>query len=354
MTPAKTLFPLLESHPGADGPDPLALELQSGLMVCAAVYAAVQLRLPDLLDQPKTVAQLAQESAAHEPTLLLLLRALASVGIFTEVEREAHCFAQTERSRLLCSDQQAPLVNLWGAPYQWRAWAHLTHTVRTGQPSLEVVYGEDISIWKYLDAHPKEAAIFQEGLVANARLILPVLLSCYDFSPFQSLADMGGGLGELSKAFLDAYPHLQMTLFDRAEVIEQARARGIAPQIRLCAGDFFLDPPPRLDAYLFKNVLMDWSDDDYQRILQRCAEVMAPHSYLLIVEPVLTDNTAFTRFFSLQMAMLMHAAHHRTLEEHRTLAQKAGLTLTAIVPLGLEQMLLELRLRSSVERGVQW
>lgn len=353
MSHLTSLFPRLAPGSGPAS-NPLALELQSGLMVCSAVNAAVQLDLPDLLDQPKSVTQLARESATHAPTLLILLRALSSIDIFTEIDNTGESeplFGPTEQSRVLRKDGMAALVQLWGAAYQWQSWMNLAYTIKTGRPALEALHGAGTTIWSYLSEHPEQAVIFQKGLVANSRLILPALLSSYDFSAFRSIADMGGGLGELCKALLEAYPDLQITLFDREEVINQAIERGISPQIHRYAGDFFLNPPPGLDAYIFKNVIMDWGDEDYVRILKSCAGMMNPASRLLIVEPVLTSETPFTRFFSLQMAMMMRSAHHRTLEEHRRLVGEAGLTLTGAKELGLEQMIIECRLESSTEEA---
>ena len=170
--------------------------------------------------------------------------------------------------------------------------------------------------------------------------------------------DVGGGYGGLCRALLTTYPDLQVTLFERQEVIDQVRAKpkpaDWTDRYHLQAGNFFLNLPPQVDCYLFKNVLMDWSDGDYVAILRRCTEVMAPGSRVLIVEPVLAGSeTPFTSFFSLQMAMMMKQAHHRTLEEHRGLAHEAGLTLTRARPLGLEQMVIELRLGVLTTGGVK-
>lgn len=342
-----TLFPGLAARKEAALPEKLALELQAGLMVCSAVSTAVALDLPDVMDHPLSSVQIAQDQGLHEPSLLLLLRALASIGIF--MEYESGVFAPTDASQLLRKDHMAALVSLWGAPYQWEAWAHLAHTIRTGRPALEAVYGEGTSIWSYLSAHAKEATVFQQGLAANSRLIVPALLAMYSFTGIRTLADMGGGFGELSKALLVRHPEIKVTLFDCQDVIDQACAHGIAPQIQLQAGDFFVDAPAQMDAYLYKNILMDWGDEDYIRLLQRCREAMIPRSRILIVEPVLTNKTPFTQFFSLQLAMMMREAHHRTLEEHRALLRQAGLVLARAKDLGLEYMVLECRLSTKGE-----
>ncbi|HVU70498.1 MAG TPA: hypothetical protein VHD63_25460, partial [Ktedonobacteraceae bacterium] len=62
---------------------------------------------------------------------------------------------------------------------------------------------------------------------------------------------------------------------------------------------------------------------------------------VLVVEPVIGHTTPFTLFFSLQMAAMMRAARHRTLEEHQSLFAQAGFSLRQVRPLGLETLLLE-------------
>ncbi len=347
MLQPSSFFPLLE--PGADpgAPDPFPLALQSGLMVCAAISTAVQLGLPDQLHESKTVALLAQETGTHAPSLHLLLRALASIHLFSEIDPQEQIFGPTKQSQALRADGMADLVKLWGAPYQWHAWMHLAHTIQTGKPALEVAYGEGTTIWSYLSQHPEEAAIFQRGLVANANLVIPAILASYDFSEIRTLVDVGGGYGRLCHSLLATHPGLVTTLFDRAEVIEQTRLHAVTEETRtrlhLTAGNFFLSLPSHADCYLLKNVLMDWDDANYQRILACCVCAMDVGSRLLIIEPVIGPDTAFTFFFSLQMAMMQHAARHRSLNDHQRLVRKVGLTLTRAIPLGLEQWLLELR-----------
>jgi hypothetical protein len=349
---ANDLFPRLEA---ISGQNPLALELQSGLMVCAAVSTAVELGLPVLLDQPKSVTLLAQKTATHEPSLLSLLRALAHIGIFRE--SDPHVFGPTERSRLLRDDRMGALVKLWGAPYQWQSWMKLTYTIQTGRPALEATYGEGATIWSYLDQHQDDFQRFQLGLQANARLIIPALLNVYDFLPIKTLVDVGGGYGGLCHALLVAYPYLHVTLFERPEVIAHISVHTLPQSQRdryqLHAGDFFANLPSEQDCYLFKHVLMDWSDPDYVLLMLQCASAMTPESRVLIIEPIAGPQSPFTAFFSLQMTMMMRQAHHRTLEEHRALAHKAGLILTSAQPLGMETMVLELRLSTVVEGGVR-
>src|SRR6185437_11862887 len=119
LFPVDALFPPLTRLPGGEMSDPFALALQSGLMVCSAVATAVQLHLPDVLEEePLTIEMLAQKTGTHAPSLLLLMRALACLTIFAEVDKQIPTFVHTERSRALRQDAEggmAALVALWGA-----------------------------------------------------------------------------------------------------------------------------------------------------------------------------------------------------------------------------------------------
>jgi hypothetical protein len=349
------LFPLLDQAT-PQAPDPLALSLQIGLMVTGAVSAAVKLHLAERLEEgPKTITILAQETETHEPSLALLMRALAGIGLFEEIDAATHTFGHTHRSRLLLPSAMADLVLLWGADYQWNSWRDLVYTIQTGQPAMRKA-GNYATIWAYLQDHPKEHEIFQRGLTANARLLLPAL-DGYPFSEIRHLVDVGGGHGMLAVHLLQHYPLLKATLFDQADVIEQVQLGGgcelpeaVRSRYTLVAGDFFEALPEGADCYLFKNVLMDWSDEAYVRILCTCHRAMNPSGRVLVIEPVLGD-TPFTNFFSLQMAMMMHAARHRTVEEHQAHFERAGFTLIRVIPLGLGYQLLEGRVAQAKGEG---
>lgn len=340
------LFPLL-ARKSLASPDPMALNLQVGLMVTGAVSAAVKLRLAEHLGATaKTIDELADETQSHAPSLYLLMRALAGIGIFEERDEQTHTFGNTERSLLLLPDRMGNLVRLWSADYQWESWRDLVYTIQTGKPAIAKRYEEDANIWTYLNEHPEDNFYFQQGLAVNARLIIPTLLETYDFSRYRHVVDVGGGHGALSVSLLHHYSDLNVTLFDRATVIElvqqtvtHALPEHTAARFSLVTGDFF-EAVPEGDCHIIKNVLMDWSDDDYLRILRACHRAIATSGHLLVLEPVLSVETPFTKFFSLQMAMMMHAARHRTLAEHQALFAAAGFALTEAIPLGLEQMLL--------------
>ncbi len=67
-------------------PQERMFNLIGGFWIARSIYLAAKLGVADWFDdQPKTIAQLAQQAACDPGALYRLMRALASVGIFTEV-----------------------------------------------------------------------------------------------------------------------------------------------------------------------------------------------------------------------------------------------------------------------------
>ena len=90
------------NHP--DIPPAAALfQMLSGFWLTQAIHVAATLGVADhLADEPRKVEDLAPQVGADEGALYRLLRALASVGIFTEVESRR--FALTPMAECLRSD----------------------------------------------------------------------------------------------------------------------------------------------------------------------------------------------------------------------------------------------------------
>jgi Dimerisation domain len=92
-----------------------------------ALAVAARLRIADRLAAgPQPVDQLAEQTDTHAPTLYRLLRALASIGVFTELE--GHAFENNAMSELLRTDHElsiAPAAEMFCSDYEWTAWAAL-------------------------------------------------------------------------------------------------------------------------------------------------------------------------------------------------------------------------------------
>ncbi len=327
-----------QEKPGGGGPPQALFEMLHGLWAARAIQVATTWGIPDLLkDGPKSVEELAQATGAHAPSLYRLLRALASVGVFAEVEPRT--FAPTEFSRFLQSDQPGSLYHLarmMNAPWHWRSWGELEYSVRTGKPVFEQIWGMDR--WQYFQQNPEEGKLFNLGISNFSHVVDRALVAAYDYSGFQTLVDVAGGYGSLLVAILQAYPHLQGVLFEQPAVVEGARRQmaqaGLDGRYQLVAGDMFVSLPSGADAYLLKEIIHNWDDEHALQILRVCRQAMAPNSRLLVADMVIRPGgkeTSFAKLIDLEM-LLNFSGRERTAEEFAELYQAAGFKLTRVVP----------------------
>src|SRR5215831_224489 len=116
-------------------PAPAAmLEMIQGFWVSRAICVAAELGIPDFMNHgPMKSEELALATGAHAPSLHRVLRALASVGVFAEDDRQR--FALTPLGDTLRSDAPGSLrllaIELLGRNH-YPAWDQLLYSVKTG------------------------------------------------------------------------------------------------------------------------------------------------------------------------------------------------------------------------------
>ena len=222
------------------------MQLITGFWVSAAVYAAAKLELADHLEAgPKDADELAQLVGAHPDSLYRLLRALASVGVFTELK--PRYFAITPVGKCLRNGVFGSLraFSIAGREIGWEPWGHLLHSVRSGETAFGHIHG--MGYFEYLKKNPESARLFDEamtGFVTTNGLAVAV---AHDFTPFSTIIDVGGGHGTLIAEILKRSEQLTGILFDRPEVVEEAKNKlsdaGVADRCECISGDFFTSVP---------------------------------------------------------------------------------------------------------------
>jgi cyclopropane fatty-acyl-phospholipid synthase-like methyltransferase len=163
------------------------------------------------------------------------------------------------------------------------------------------------------------------------------LVASYDFSQFQTVADIGGGHGSTLAEILKGNPSVRGILLDLPQVVarpaplEAAEVRG---RVEVIGGDMLDGVPPGADAYLIKRVLMDWGDDQAVTILRNCARALPDHGKVLAVEMVLPagNEPSPSKTFDILMLLVHEGGRIRTEAEFADLFEAAGLHLTSIIP----------------------
>jgi hypothetical protein len=320
-------------------------QLLLGQFISRSVYLAADLEIADLLrDGALSVSELATRTASSPDALYRMLRALAAIGVFEE--RPGQVFANSELSTYLRKDvpgSLGPMARWLGDAAGWAAWGRLDHSVRTGKPAFDEVFGRDCFTW--MQSHEQTLHTFQAAMTGYTALTSGAVLEAYDFTVASTLLDVGGGHGGLLAQILDRVPGLQGILLDRPEVVGEARSvlERFGSRARLVAGNFLEAVPEGADTILLKHIIHDWDDAQCGALLASCRRSLPRGGRLLIVESILGDEpeAAFAKFLDLEMLVVTPGGRERTSEELTRLLAGAGFELARVVPTSSPVSILE-------------
>lgn len=317
------------------------LKLFSGEWISRGIYAAVKLNISDILETgPKSIDELSMIASADTTSLYRLLHLLAGHGIFQEISHGV--FANTQASSLLAKNHPHSLYSLclfYGEDIH-QAWDALLPSIQTGTPAFQLTFNQPV--FQYFKNNPQRAALFQAAMKDKSQAVISSSLVAYDFSPFNTIYDIGGGQGQFLTALLNDYPNISATLFDLPEVIEKLPE--IHHNIVTYSGDFFNEVPYGGDLYILKAVLHDWDDEHAVHILKNCHKAMDNMSRLLIVEVVLQPEDQSLYANSMDLLMLaITGGKERTLSSFEDMLHKAGLSLEKVYSTSTEFSILEVK-----------
>src|SRR5690349_3319265 len=112
------------ASPVSAPPEIALTQIMLGSLAAQAVYVAAKLGIADLLaDGPKSVEDLASSTDTHAPSLYRVLRATASLGVFTEQENRT--FALNPTAQVLLSNAPNSLRDIaifMGEDWHWDVW----------------------------------------------------------------------------------------------------------------------------------------------------------------------------------------------------------------------------------------
>jgi hypothetical protein len=322
------------------------LQILNSFLTVQAVFVAAKLRVPDLLaESPRTADELAGDTGADRSALYRLMRMLTGPGVFRE-EPDGR-FALTPLGATLQStgpDSVRDWALFIGDPDMWNVWSHLLDSVMSGQSSFEPMHG--VPLWEFLTQHPDLSSAFNGWMTRQSDQHNEALVSAYDFSTFESVADVGGGQGSTLAAILLSQPSLRGILIDLPSVVANTTPlskAGVLDRCRVIGGDILRGVPEGADAYLIKRVLMDWGDAEATTILRHCANALREGGKVLVVEMVMPagNDPSPGKPFDILMLVNQPGGRVRTEVEFRELFVAAGLRLNRIVPTGVPHSIIE-------------
>ena len=309
------------------------------------MYVFAKLELADhLAASPLTAAQLASRANVDAVSLGRVLRMAAFLGIVAEVPGQR--FELTAQGRPLRSavEESVTATAVMLGEEHYRAWGELLHSVKTGEPAFDHVYGAPF--FDYMAAHPDTQATFDAAMSSGSEVFLGTLADSYEFSKSCVLVDVGGGNGSVSSIILKRHPAIEAVIYDQPQVLEAADRylshAGVRDRCRLVPGDFFSSVPEGGDLYILSNIVHDWDDERALRILRNCRTAMKPDGAVLLLELVMPEHGRPSRAAVADVNMMvLLTGRERTEEQYRSLLGSAGLRLTNVLELSAFESLIE-------------
>lgn len=329
----------MQPTPDSKPPQLEMLDHIVGYWRSCAVHQAARLELADHLARgPLEVEELARRAGTQADPLRRLLRMMAGFGVFREVEGGR--YANTPVSETLRRDAPGSMRGfavMMVDDYNVEPWLALGVALRGEGMPFRHVHGAET--FEYLGARPDKAREFGEAMASISGLENPAVAAALELSGARKLVDVGGSHGHMLAAILGRNPQLAGTVYDRAEVIANAREApflkesALAGRVEFVVGDFFESVPAGADAYTMKYILHDWDDENSVRILRNCARAMAPGGRVLVVDNVLPagNEPHWGKLLDINM-MVLTEGRERTEADFASLFEAAGLRLARITP----------------------
>src|SRR5258708_7511597 len=308
------------------------LAITAGFWHSRALAVATELELADLLAAgPLHIDVLASRTKTYSPSLFRLLRALESLGIFSQISPMV--FANTPSSE--CLRRNVPntqwawvraQLSVGGGVYE--GWSGLGDSIKTGDTAFDQVLG--CGFWEYYRRNPEASTIFNEAMRLIGKHNSPQGARAYDWSRFPVVADIGGGIGGLLVDILNAHPSCLGLLFDELEVVQQAISH---ERLQPIGGDFFQTVPTGADAYILRWIIHDWPEADAVALLGKVREAMKPGARLILLEEGIPEERDLVPGKWIDVLMLaITGGRERTKNEYSELLSAARFELEEVVP----------------------
>ena len=302
--------------------------------------AAQDLHLFDYL--PNTLPILADKTGL---SLLMAEKILMGLQEMDYVRLSKDVWNLTTTGEFLTSSHPFSLKNaqnLWMMEH-FNSWHELLYSLKHKQCAFEKYY--QARWFDFLDKDLKKRELYHQALSQYAKRDYANLGDKFDFSIYQSIADIGGSTGTTLEILINKYPHLDGHLIDLPSVIDQITLPdSLTNKIDLHPCDFFKTWPHfKVDVAIMCRVLHDWSNKNALHILkQTCNLLKNASSRLFIIENILDKNTGSGALLNLNM-LVMTGGQERTFNEFNSLFKEAGFSIDSKASLNIVSSILVLK-----------
>jgi len=278
------------------------LELSGSYWSTCALHAAVKLDVFTFLaDATMAADELATELACDNRALVMLLNAMAALGL---LDKQGEEFTDTPfAAKFLSRDSHGYLGHIIMHHHHLvSGWSRLDEAVKSGKPVRERVSHEDVE---------SSRESFLMGMFDLANLLAPKIVSQIDLTGRRRLLDVGGGPGTYAIYFAKQNPELDAVICDlpttRSFAERTVAHFDLSDRVGFIAVDFEKEELPEgFDVAWLSHVLHGIGPETCATILKNAVTALEPGGLILIQEFILDDSRVapvFPALFSLNMLL---------------------------------------------------
>lgn len=189
----------------------------------------------------------------------------------------------------------------------FRFWSDLGPALKTGKPQNEIKHSQKPMFETLYEDLPR----LEQFMGAMRGISMPnfaAFAEKFDFSPYETLCDVGGATGLLSAMVAKRHSHMNCRTFDLPEVEPIARrwieSEGLSNRIEAVSGDFFKDELPKADVITMGMILHDWDLKGKKHLVKLAYEALPEGGAFCAIENLIDDDrreNAFGMMMSLNM-----------------------------------------------------
>ena len=255
-----------------------------------ALLAGLQLDVfTPIKDGPMSIKQIAEaigvKSRRLEPLLYALVAAeLLTVedDLFYNTDEANHFLVPSSPSYMGDQVFINPLLMWWG----FSAALKTAESIRTGIPQDKF----DASVMSEDELERAFRGTHSVALRAGRELV-----ARYDFSPYRTLVDVGGGSGGLAISINEICPHIKATVVDLEKIVPITRRfieeAGVPDRILVKAADVVRDPPRgSFDVAVLRAFIQVLPTHHARRALKNVQKSLNPGGVVYVLGHILDDS----------------------------------------------------------------
>ncbi|MEW5675295.1 methyltransferase [Flavobacterium enshiense] len=279
----------------------------------------------------------------HDRGIYDFLDGLVSMGFLNRTGLlETGSYSNTEETELFLDKNKPTYVGgilEMANDRLFRFWADLDDALTTGQPQNELKRTGK-SMFDELYSDPARLKQFIQAMSGISTGNFIALANKFDFSPYQTLCDIGGAAGILSIEVAKHNPHMNCLSLDLPQVVpitdETITNHDVSDKVKSGTIDFFKDEFPKADIITMGMILHDWDLENKKMLIKKAYNALPEGGAFIAIESLIDDDrrtNTFGLMMSLNMLIEFGVAFDFSGADFELWAKEAGFNRVEIIPL---------------------